>query len=309
MMTEEDSLPGIVILTGPTGSGKTKLVTGLDPDVFEVVSFDSRQVYKDIPVGTTAPSEAECSLMPHAMVGYLNSDENLDANLFRHMARESVQSIIDRNKIPILIAGTGFYLRAFLYGMYPVPEISEETRQMVNAMSDVEVLHQLKSLDMQAYEKISPNDFYRYRRALEVNLSGQMWSQLGEKTEGGFLEEVPDLAVLGLFIDWDRKILYERINQRVQSILVPMIEEAKVISLRYGKNCPGLKSLGYNFALDYIDGTLNVETFYEEIAKAHRNYAKRQITWFRKEPLLQAVSWDFALGTLVELQLLKKNKK
>ncbi|MCC5814198.1 MAG: tRNA (adenosine(37)-N6)-dimethylallyltransferase MiaA [Leptospira sp.] len=308
-MTEEDSLPGIVILTGPTGSGKTKLVTSLDSDVYEVVSFDSRQVYKDIPVGTTAPNEEERSLMPHAMVGYLNSDENLDANLFRHMARESVQSILKRNKIPILMAGTGFYLRAFLYGMYPVPKISEETRQIVNNLSDVEVLHQLESLDMHAYQKISPNDFYRYRRALEVNLSGQKWSQLGEKTEGGFLDEIPGVSILGLFIDWDRKILYERINQRAKSILEPMIEEAKSISLRYGRNCPGLKSLGYNFALDYIDGTLNVESFYEEIAKAHRNYAKRQITWFRKEPLIRPVSWDYALGTLVELQLLKKNKK
>lgn len=305
----EDSLPGIpdiILLAGPTGSGKTRLVTELDSSLFEVVSFDSRQVYRDLPIGTTAPTTEEKNSMPHHMVGFLESCESLDANLFRERASSVLASIRDRGKIPILTAGTGFYLRAFLHGMYPVPDILPEIRNLVNEMDEARVLEELKERDFPAFEKISPNDFYRYRRALEVNLSGVKWSGLGQETEGGYLHKNPGLRIQGYFVDWDRDILYRGINDRAKSILEPMAEEAKRVCDLYGRECPGLKTLGYNFALDYLQGSRTIESYYDEIAKAHRNYAKRQITWFKRESYLVSGTWDSILGTLIDLQLLIK---
>lgn len=301
-----ESLPDLILLTGSTGSGKTQLLANLDSNLFEAVSFDSRQIYSDLPIGTTAPTTTELERMPHHLVGILSSNEDMDANRYRKLAGEAVQKIIDKKKIPILTAGTGFYLRAFLYGMYPVPKIPADVRNHVNSLSEGMVLEELEKMDSIAKEEISPNDFYRYRRALEVAYMGVKWSDLKTKTDGGYLTENPGIRVRGFFLDWNRNELYERINRRAESLLIPMAQEARKISERYGRNCPGLKTLGYNFALDYIDGSLNIESFCEEIAKAHRNYAKRQITWFRKQPLLESFSWDCVLGILADMQLLTK---
>jgi tRNA dimethylallyltransferase len=300
-------VPDLVILAGPTGSGKTALVTGLDPSVFSVVSFDSRQIYADLPIGTTSPSSEELQAMPHKMVGILTANQSMDAKTFTERAGIAVESIQAEGKIPILVTGTGFYLKAFLYGMYPVPDVPPEIHNSVLALSEEEVIRELKEKDLTSYERISPNDFYRYRRALEISRLGSRWSELNGETNGGYIRaKRPN--VLGFFLDWDRRILYDRINKRAKEILLGMSKEAEEISLRYGRDCPGLKSLGYNFALDFLDGKISLETFYEGIAKAHRNYAKKQITWFRKEPLVQSATWDFARETLLDVQLLKKYK-
>jgi tRNA dimethylallyltransferase len=301
--------PQLILLAGPTGSGKTSLLTELDSEFFEAVSFDSRQVYGDLAIGTTAPSKEEISKMPHSMVGFLNSNRSVEAKTFQILAAREVDRILSEGKIPILVAGTGFYLKAFLYGMYPAPNVPESIHSHVLGLKEEDVVAQLKELDRQAYDSISPNDYYRYRRALEINLTGTKWSEVKLDTEGGFLRSHSGLLIRGFFLDWDRKELYLRINERAKNILLPMAEEAKIISDRYGRDCPGLLSLGYDFALDFLAGRLNIETFYEGIAKTHRNYAKRQVTWFRKEPLLESVSWDFALRTLLGFQLLIKNNK
>jgi tRNA dimethylallyltransferase len=302
-------LPNLILIAGPTGSGKTALATSLDPSLFEVVSFDSRQIYKDLPIGTTSPTEQERNLMPHSMVQFVDSQQTLDAKKYAELALIEYQKIQAKSKIPILIAGTGFYLKAFLYGMYPIPDVPEKIHNEILALSNESVVSELQRLDPSAYMQISKNDFYRYRRALEVCWVAGSWSQFKQETKGGLLKSHPELRIIGYFLDWDREILYQRINKRAYSILLPMAEECKKVQELYGRDCPGLKTLGYNFALDYVDQNLSLDSFYEEIAKDHRNYAKRQITWFKKEPLLQSVSWDFALERLLEFQLLiKKNK-
>jgi len=219
-----------------------------------------------------------------------------------------VDAIRSRGKLPILTAGTGFYLRAFLWGMYRVPEISPDLKSYVASLSSEEVLQKLYRIDPDALELISKNDFYRYRRALETGLAGAKWSRLGQETEGGYLDKNPDLKWEGYFISWERDTLYKRINQRCKGILERMAEEAWEVCKGYGEDCPGLKTLGYNFALDYRKGQITIESFYEGLAKAHRNYAKRQITWFRKDSQLRHISWDSLLGRLQELEY-KINRK
>jgi tRNA dimethylallyltransferase len=280
------------ILAGPTGSGKTKLVTSLSSDRFEVVSFDSRQVYSELPIGTTMPTPEEQKDMPHHLVGTLYANESLNARSYSASARKAVSEIWQKGKIPILVCGSGFYLRAFLNGMFPVPEILPHIKEEAQNMPLAEAIEIIKEKDILALQNIGESDIYRIRRILEVVLSGTSWSDISQVTVGGFLKEHPGLVVRGYWLDWNRDELYARINERVLDLLTNgMIEETKIVLEKYGETCPGLGSLGYNFALDFLHGNIDTNSFIERLAQSHRNYAKRQVTWFRKDPLLLPATW------------------
>lgn len=290
------------ILGGPTGSGKTSLSQSLDPKRFEIVSFDSRQVYRDLPVGTTAPTLEESSTIKHWLIGFLNANEAINANQFSLMARDAISDIQSRGKIPFLIGGTGFYLRAFLLGMFPVPNVPKETKEYVLGLSLDEARLMLQQKDPKAMETLSYQDGYRIKRALEVVLTGVLWSDVSKETVGGFLKDNPDIKLVGHWLDWPREILYNRINTRVEQIVGGMIEETKEVVSKYGPDCPGLRTLGYNFALAFLNGMIDINTFIEQLAQSHRNYAKRQITWFKKEPFLSPISYDAAVQLYTNIE-------
>lgn len=295
--------PILPVLAGPTGSGKTSLVCSLPSDRFEVVSFDSRQVYWELPIGTTLPTPKERSLMPHALVGTLRADQSVNARSYSEEARLAIDRIWHAGKIPILVCGSGFYLRAFLKGMFPVPDISSEIRKRAQNIPLAEALEILREKDTLALANIDESDAYRVRRALEVILSGSLWSEVSKVTVGGFLEEHPGLQVKGFWINWPREELYKRINERIpQLIKNGMLEETKIVLETYGRQCPGLGSLGYNFALDFLSGKIDTNSFIEQLAQAHRNYAKRQVTWFRKDPLLLPATWNEVLNEFKNIE-------
>jgi tRNA dimethylallyltransferase len=178
-------------------------------------------------------------------------------------------------------------------GMYAVPKISPEVREEAQNIPLVKAIEIIKEKDVFALQNIGESDFYRVRRILEVVLSGVLWSDVCKETVGGFLAEHSSLQVKGFWINWEREKLYARINERVPMLLTNgMIEETKYVLEKYGDACPGLKSLGYNFALDFLQGNIDSNSFMERLAQSHRNYAKRQVTWFRKDPLLAPASWD-----------------
>ncbi|TGL44661.1 tRNA (adenosine(37)-N6)-dimethylallyltransferase MiaA [Leptospira perdikensis] len=283
------------VLGGPTGSGKTALTQVLDPERFEIVSFDSRQVYRDLPVGTTAPTIKESSYIRHSLVGILNADESVNASQFSLWARAAIEDITSRGKIPFLIGGTGFYLRAFLLGMYPVPNVPKETKNYVLDLSLEKATAELSAKDPKALASLSPQDGYRIKRALEVVLTGVLWSEVSKETVGGYLNDYPDVQLIGHWLDWPRDILYKRINHRVEEIATGMLAETKEVISLYGPDCPGLRTLGYNFALAFLNGMIDSNTFIEQLAQSHRNYAKRQITWFKKDPLLSPISFEAAV--------------
>ncbi|PJZ46440.1 tRNA (adenosine(37)-N6)-dimethylallyltransferase MiaA [Leptospira brenneri] len=283
------------VLGGPTGSGKTALTQTLDPKRFEIVSFDSRQVYRDLPVGTTAPTLQESTYIPHSLIGFLNANESINASQFSLWARKAIEDIRARGKIPFLIGGTGFYLRAFLLGMYPVPNVPKEIKDYVLELPLEEARAELFAKDPIALASLSPQDGYRIKRALEVVLTGVLWSDVSSETVGGYLSDYPNVQVVGHWLDWPREILYQRINQRVGEIATGMLAETKEVISRYGSDCPGLRTLGYNFALAFLNGTIDSNTFIEQLAQSHRNYAKRQITWFKKDPLLSPISFEAAV--------------
>ncbi|MCZ8155329.1 MAG: tRNA (adenosine(37)-N6)-dimethylallyltransferase MiaA [Leptospira sp.] len=299
-MNSKSLLP---ILAGPTGSGKTSLVCNLSSDLFEVVSFDSRQVYKDLPIGTTLPTPNELNQMPHWNIGLVTADVSLDANMFALWAKEAILKIWEKGKIPILVCGTGFYLRAFLNGMYPVPTITPEIKFKAQNMDLVEAVEIIRKEDKLALQNIDVSDSYRIKRILEVILSGALWTEISKQTVGGFLSEYPNIETRGYWIDWQRPELYARINERARTLVSGgMIEETELVLKKYGENCPGLKSLGYNFALDYLNRKIDINSFIEGLAQSHRNYAKRQITWFRKDSVLSPVSWQEALNEFQNIE-------
>lgn len=284
------------ILAGPTGSGKTSLVCQLDPERFEVVSFDSRQVFTDLSIGTTAPTQEEKKKIAHHLVSFLPPNETLNAKAFVDRARDTVLQIIERNKIPILVAGTGFYLRAFLQGMFPVPDITSTIRNEVFEMSSETASALLKEKDPKAWQALNPEDMYRIKRALEVVLSGNLWSEVSQTTVGGFWREFPKATFTGRFLDLPRSELYAKINLRAKELVEEgMIEETKRVSNQFGDQCYGLKSLGYNFALAFLKGEIDGKNFLDSLAQSHRNYAKRQVTWFRKETYLLPISKEKAI--------------
>ncbi|TGK30967.1 tRNA (adenosine(37)-N6)-dimethylallyltransferase MiaA [Leptospira gomenensis] len=289
----------ILLLAAPTGAGKTSLATQLDPDRFEILSFDSRQIYREMPIGTAAPDATQRSKIRHHLVEVLSPAETVDAGLYNRLAEEALREVLERNKIPVFTAGTGFYLKAFLFGMFPVPEIDPEVRERVLSLSYEEKKELLQSLDPDSLVRIFPGDEYRLGRALEVNLMGKRWSALEIDPKTSAMKRFDLRIGCGIFLDLDRAELYDRINRRAaQMIEEGMAEEAWKIRERYGENCPGLKSLGYNFALENKKGNSNVETFLGDLSQSHRNYAKRQITWFRKETYLEPMGRTEALETI-----------
>lgn len=290
------------ILGGPTGSGKTAVSLHLDPDRFEIVSFDSRQVYRELSVGTTAPTPEEQKHIPHHLIGFLSANEAPNASLFCKWAETTIESIASRGKIPFLVGGTGFYLRAFLFGMFPVPNVPESTKEYVNQLSLDEATKILQEKDPKALQSLFANDGYRIRRALEVVLSGSLWSEVSQKLEGGYLEKRNDLQIVGRWLDPPREILYKRINDRIPLLIEGMLEETKFVREKYGDDVPGLRTLGYNFALDFLNGKLERNTFIEELAQSHRNYAKRQVTWFKKDPILSPISYEEAVQLYTNIE-------
>ncbi|MCG6192974.1 tRNA (adenosine(37)-N6)-dimethylallyltransferase MiaA [Leptospira sp. FAT2] len=293
----------ILILTAPTGAGKTSLIIELDPTRFEILSFDSRQIYKEMPIGTAAPTAQQQAKIRHHLVEVLSPAETVDAGLYNRLAEEALRAVLDAGKIPVFTAGTGFYLKAFLFGMFPVPDIDEEVREKVLSMSLEEKRILLEKLDPDSLIKIFPGDDYRLGRALEVNLMGERWSSLQIDPSTSAIHKFDLEVALGVFLDLDRKELYERINQRAkQMIEAGMAEEAWTIRERYGETCPGLKSLGYNFALENKKGNSNLETFLADLSQSHRNYAKRQVTWFRKETYVQPMGRSEALERIKHIK-------
>ncbi len=243
-----------------------------------------------MPIGTAAPTKEQQSRVRHHLVEILSPSETVDAGLYNRLAQEALQKVLNAGKIPVFTAGTGFYLKAFLFGMFPVPEIDVSVRDRVLSLSREEKRILLKELDPDSLDKIFLEDDYRLGRALEVNLMGEKWSCLKIDPNTSALRRF-DLDIrLGVFLNPDRKELYERINRRAKQMIDwGMADEAWKVRERYGESCPGLKSLGYNFALENKKGNSNVETFLADLSQSHRNYAKRQVTWFRKENYIQSM--------------------
>jgi tRNA dimethylallyltransferase len=285
MVTSPDK--PLIVLVGPTASGKTSLALRL-AEAFngEIVSCDSVAVYREMEIGTAKPSREERALIQHHMIDIASPDEACTAGDYSRQAREALIGITERGHLPVVAGGTGLYLRALIDGLFPAPPQKPGQRERLRTLATARgpaYLHRLLTrLDTAAAAAIHPNDVPKVVRAIEVSLAAdqpitQQW-QKGRDTLIGY-------RILRLGLNPPRERLYERINQRAAAMFDRgLIEETERLVARYGADCRPLTSLGYAEAVAVLENEITREQAVAQAQQGHRNYAKRQLTWFRREP-------------------------
>ena len=279
--------PLLVVVLGPTASGKTALSVALAERFHgEVVNCDSVAMYREFEIGTAKPSADERARVPHHLLDLVDPAGYITAGEYTRRARQALTEINSRGNLPIVVGGTGLYLRALLDGLFPAPQRSEKLRERLRQrveQNGADYLHHvLHRLDPDAAAKIHANDVPKLIRAIEVCLASrqkmtEMWKQ-GRDPLTGF-------RILRLGLNPDRDALYARINQRAEQMFKSgLVEETKRLLEKYGKAARPLASLGYKQAVQLLRSEINPRTALQAAQQAHRNYAKRQMTWFRREP-------------------------
>lgn len=282
-----DGTPLLVVVLGPTASGKTALGLALAHRFGgEVINCDSVAMYREFEVGTAKPTREERSEVPHHLVDCVDPLSDVSAGEYARQARQVLHEIARRKRLPIVSGGTGLYLRALLDGLFSGPQRSEPLRHRLRRRVEergADYLHRiLRRLDPSAAERIHANDVPKLIRAIEVCLASrrpmtQLWLQ-GRDPLAGF-------RILRLGLNPDRDALYARINERAAKMFDDgLIAETGMLLAKYGPQARPLAALGYKQAVQCLRGELDRESALRAAQQAHRNYAKRQITWFRREP-------------------------
>jgi tRNA dimethylallyltransferase len=288
--------PLLVVVLGPTASGKTALSLALAEHFHgEIVNCDSVAMYREFEIGTAKPTAAERARVPHHLLDFVDPSGYITAGGYARQAREVLQQIKSRGALPIVVGGTGLYLRALLDGLFAGPQRSEELRERLRQRAEEKgagYLHRILSrLDAAAAAKIHANDIPKLLRAIEVCLASrakmsEMWKQGRDPLQG--------FRIVRLGLDPDRQALYERINQRAKRMFDSgLVEETRGLLKKYGDAARPLTALGYKQAVTLIRGEMDRQATLQAAQQAHRNYAKRQMTWFRREP---DVNWFAGFG-------------
>ncbi|HEY3930401.1 MAG TPA: tRNA (adenosine(37)-N6)-dimethylallyltransferase MiaA [Candidatus Koribacter sp.] len=281
------SAPLLVVLLGPTGSGKTALSLAIAETLNgEIVNCDSVAVYRELDIGTAKPTVGERARAPHHLFDIVAPIEPMTAGEYARRARQVLAEIRDHGHLPIVVGGTGLYLRALIDGLFAGPERSEKLREHLRRRESERgspYLHRiLARMDRAAAEKIHPNDASKLIRAIEVCLAArrpmtELWQQ-GRDPLTGF-------RILRIGLDPDRATLYDRLNRRAAEMFNDgLVEETNSLVAKYGRIGGPFDSLGYRQALEFLDGKVTREQAIAAAQQGHRNYAKRQMTWFRREP-------------------------
>lgn len=280
------SKPKVIVICGPTASGKTALSIELAKRIDgEIVSADSMQIYKDMDIGTAKPTKEEMAGIKHYLIGEVSPTVRYSVAEYKKDALFAIKEILDKGKTPIVVGGTGLYVDSLVYGIeYDDIEVDLEYRNKLENLANeygLEYLYnEAKKIDPQAMEKISSNDKKRIFRVLEIyNSTGKTKTE--QEIESRKKENPYDYYVFA--IDMDREKLYERINKRVDIMLEQgLVEEVKQVTKKY-KNLPtAIQGLGYKEVIEYLEEKITYEEMVEKIKIETRHYAKRQLTWFRK---------------------------
>ncbi len=276
----------LIALFGATASGKTALSLALARRFgAEILSCDSVSVYRHMEIGTAKPSAAERALVPHHLLDLYDPTEACTAGDWARHARVVLAGLAERGTLPIIAGGTGLYARALLDGLFPAPAQDPALRALLRgraATRGAAHLHRtLARLDARAASLIHANDVPKVIRAIEVSLAVRR--PITEQWEAG-RDALSGYRVLRLTLAPDRAELYERINRRAAAMFASgLVEETRELVARFGAECRPFGSLGYAEASAVLHGELRVEAAIGQAQQGHRNYAKRQTTWFRKE--------------------------
>jgi tRNA dimethylallyltransferase len=288
--------PLLVVVLGPTASGKTALSLALaERFQGEIVNCDSVAMYCEFEIGTAKPDAAERARAPHHLLDFVEPTGYITAGEYARRARQVLQEIKQRGGLPLVVGGTGLYLRALLEGLSPGPQRSEELRERLREKAErkgTSHLHRvLRRMDRDAAAKIHTNDLPKLIRAIEVCLGSpqkltEMWKQGRDPLQG--------FRILRMGLNPERDALYGRINERARHMFaVGLVEETRRLLAQYGETARPLGSLGYKQAVQLVRGEIDEASALQAAQQAHRNYAKRQMTWFRREP---EVKWLAGFG-------------
>lgn len=276
----------VILIVGPTAAGKSELSLNLCRELpAEIVSADSRQIYKYMDIGTAKPSKEILTSIPHHFIDILEPDEYYSAGQFGLQAREVIDHIFARDKIPLVVGGSGLYIKALLEGFFIGDSIDLKIRESLRQRlikEGSEALHgNLLKVDPQSASQIHPNDSQRILRALEVYLStGKKLSDLHRAKV-----PLPDFIPLKFGIVKERSLLYRDIDQRVERMFqMGLLKEvATILQMGFDKTLNSLNTVGYKEVIQYLDGKIDYQTCMNLIKQNSRHYAKRQLTWFRAD--------------------------
>ena len=290
----------VIVICGPTASGKTALSIELAKKINgEIVSCDSMQIYKEMDIGTAKPTLEEMQGIKHYMIGMISPNERYSVADYKKDAKKAIREILNKGKVPIVVGGTGLYIDSLIYEIeYQDIEFDKEYREHLEKEVKEKGLEELynvaKEIDPEAIEKISKNDKKRILRILEIyHATGENKTEQERKSRQKEVEY--DYKVYAL--NMDREKLYDRINKRVDKMIEEgLIQEVEKIYKKYNDFPTAMQGLGYKEVVEYLEGKLTKEEMIEKIKQETRRYAKRQLTWFRKNK--QTIWLDVGKNTI-----------
>ena len=299
--------PNVIVIVGPTCSGKSLLgITLAGLLNTEIISADSRQFYKKLNIGTAKPSEKELEKVKHHFIDILNPDDEFNVSKYSEEAEKVINDLLSRNKIPLVVGGSGLYIKSLIDGIMEIADKDDEYRIKLSAIKSKEGINKLyemlQMVDPESAAKMLPQNWKRVMRALEVyHTTGEpIWKH--HQMQSISKEKKYNFKQFGL--NWDRNILYENIDNRVDEMIAQgFVEEVKnILSIGYDKNLNSLNTVGYKEIIQYFGGEVSLNRAIELIKRNTRHYAKRQLTWFRKDIRIQ---W-FDINDLSELDQIAK---
>lgn len=276
----------VIAVVGATASGKTSYAIELAKKINgEIISADSRLVYKGMDIGTAKPTIDEMQEIPHYMIDVVEPEYNYSVGLYVKEAKKHITDIISRGKVPIVVGGTGLYFRVLLEN-YDLPDVKPdyELRKELSSYSYEKLLEMLTKLDEKAANSVEKNDKKKLIRYIEIiKLAGKPLDLVR-----GVKEKEFNVEWVGL--NFPREILYDRINKRVDLMIEQgLIDETKKLLQKHGRISNITDTIGYREVLSYLDGELSLDEAKDKLKQNTRNYAKRQLTWFRKN---EQINWN-----------------
>lgn len=279
--------PKVIVIVGPTASGKTALSIEVAKRVNgEIISSDSMQIYKEMDIGTAKVTKDEMQGIKHYLVDFVSPEQRYTVSNFKNDAEKAIEEILSKGKTPVIVGGTGLYINSLIYGIeYQEMNFDEQYRNELMEIAETEdglksLYSQALEIDPEAMKIISENDKKRIIRVLEIfNATGK------NKTENEILSRKNgvkyDYKVFAL--NMDREVLYDRINYRVDKMFeMGLLEEVRNLVSKYDRFTTSMQAIGYKEVLEYLNNETSYEEMVEKIKQGSRNYAKRQLTWFRK---------------------------
>ena len=293
----------LIVITGPTASGKTAMSVEVAKVLgAEIVNADSMQIYKYMDIGTAKPTVEERQGIPHHLIDIVNPDEQFSVARYCECAKQAIDSIHAKGKPAVMVGGTGLYVDSLVNNIqFSEIEPDEEYRAKMDALADEKgnehIYNMLMEIDSESAKKISVSDRKRIIRALEVyHLTGKTITWHNEQSKS-----VPSPYNTTMFaIDVEREVLYDKINRRVDIMMdMGLLEEVKsIIDMGIGKDSTAMQAIGYKEIVQYLDGEITLEEAVDKIKQGSRRYAKRQLTWYRRN---EKVNWVKSIDEVFEI--------